>query len=322
MMFTTYAELNQKMIEHFQSGEFQQAFELIEQEGGRFPAERLHVDYWKMCAAARVDNRARVVEVADRFHNEGLWMGDRMWRLTPSFKSLQGDAEFERLVVESYRLRLQDTPSEKPVTLKYFPKDHSNKTPLLIALHGNQGSAEWTLPFWKPAVAEGFILAVPQSTQAMFKGAFMWDDLDVSIPQVRACFESLRQELTFDPRRVILAGHSMGALVAIQMALTGGLPVSGLIANGPALPFEDSPDELTKALASARERGLRAYFIMGNKDVDIEQDAVRAFVGKMKSAGISCELEIVPGATHDYNPDFDAALVHALKFANSSDDGS
>ena len=317
MTFSTYADLNQKMIEHFQSGEFQQAFDLIEHEGGKFTAERLQVDYWRMCSAARVDNRAHVVNVADQFHKEGLWMGEIMWRLTPSFKSLQGDAEFERLVTESQKIHAQDAPSDNPVVLKHFPNKLSKKTPLLIALHGNQNTAAGTLPFWKPAVNEGLALAVPQSTQAMFKGAFMWDELDISFGQVKTCLDALKQEIEFNESRVILGGHSMGGFVAIQMALTGELPVHGLIANGPALPFEDAPEALDNALLSAKERGLRAYFIMGDKDVDIEQDAIRVFVEKMRSAGIPCELEIVPGATHDYNPSYDAAIVNAVKFINS-----
>jgi len=317
MTYSTYADLNQKMIEHFQSGEFQQAFDLIEHEGGKFTAERLQVDYWRMCSAARVDNCAHVVNVADQFHKVGLWMGEIMWRLTPSFKSLQGDAEFERLVTESQKLHAQDAPSDNPVVLKLFPKKPSKKTPLFIALHGNQNSAAGTLPFWKPAVDEGFVLAVPQSKQAMFKGAFMWDDLDVSFEQVKTCLETMKKEIEFDESRVILGGHSMGGFVAIQMALTGELPVHGLIANGPALPFADAPEALENALISAKERGLRAYFIMGDKDVDIEQGAIRVFVDKMKSAGIPCELEIVPGATHDYNPSYDAAIINAVKFINS-----
>lgn len=317
MTFATYAELNQRMIEHFQSGEFQQALELIEQEGSKFIAERLQVDYWRMCSAARVDSRAHVVKVADQFHSEGLWMGEIMWRLTPSFKPLQGDAEFERLATESQRLQAQESPLDAPVVLKYLPKNAPKQIPLLIALHGNQNTAAGTLPFWRPAVEEGTALVVPQSTQAMFKGAFMWDDLDVSFEQVKTCLESMKNEIEFDQNRIILGGHSMGGFVAIQMALTGELPVRGFIANGPALPFEDAPDELDKALASAKERGLRAYFIMGDKDTDIEQDAIRVFVDKMKTAGIPCELEIIPGATHDYNPDYDAAIVNAVKFINS-----
>jgi pimeloyl-ACP methyl ester carboxylesterase len=109
----------------------------------------------------------------------------------------------------------------------------------------------------------------------------------------------------------------MGGLIAIQMALTGDLGVRGLIANGPALPFGDAQDELEKLLPSIRERGLRVYFIIGEKDVDIEQDEIRAFVEKLKSAGIACELETVPGTTHDYNPAYDDALVRALEFVNS-----
>lgn len=317
MKFSTFTELNQKMTEHFQAGEFQQARELIEGEGENFPNDRPLVDYWKMCAAARLDDRARVVQVAEKFHKDGFWYGEMMWRMTPSFKSLQGDAEFERLVAESQKIQERDSSGEGAVVLKLLPQKVSNETPLMIALHGNQTSAIATLPFWRSAVDAGVALAVPQSMQAMFKDAFIWDDLDASFSQVKLCHEALNEEFGFDPARFILAGHSMGGLIAIQMALTGELPVRGLIANGPALPFEDAPEEFEKALASAKERGLRAYFIIGDKDDLIEQDAIRAFVEKMKAAGIPCELEIVPGATHDYNPDYDAAVLNALKFINS-----
>lgn len=317
MMFSTFAALNQKMTEHFQQAEFQQALELIDREGVNFPADRPLVDYWTMCAAARVGNRARVYEVAENFHRDGFWYGEMMWRMTPSFKSLQGDAEFERVVAQSLEIQSKDSPTGTPTTLEFFPKEATKETPLLIALHGNQGTANKTLPFWKPAVEEGFMLAVPQSTQAVFKDAYIWDDLDVSFRQVKDCLRSLKEQKTFDPGRVVLAGHSMGGLIAIQLALTGELPAHGLIANGPALPFGDTPEELETAFLSAKERGLRAYFIMGDRDVDIEPDAVRAFVDKMKEAGIPCKLEIVPGATHDYYPDYDAALVNALAFINS-----
>lgn len=317
MTFSTYAELNQKMIEYFQKGEFQQALELVEREGVNFPSDRPLVDYWKMCAAARLDDRPLVYEVADRFHQDGLWYGEMMWRLTPSFKALQGDADFERLVAESLRLQAQDSSGKEAGTLQLLPEKVSSESPVLIALHGNQSTAVGTLSFWRAAVNEGFVLTVPQSTQAMFKGAFIWDDLATSFEQIKLCYAALENELKFDPARVILAGHSMGGLVAIQMVLTGELPVRGLIANGPALPFDDAPEELEKALISAKERGLRAYFIMGENDVDIEQDAIKVFVEKMKSAGVPCELEIVPGATHDYHPDYDAALMRALKFVNN-----
>ena len=64
MKHTIFANLEQKMIEHFQAGEYQQALELMEREGRNFPANRAMVDYWIMCAAARVGDKALVIAVA------------------------------------------------------------------------------------------------------------------------------------------------------------------------------------------------------------------------------------------------------------------
>ena len=317
MKISTFGELNQKMAGHFQAGEFQKALELIEREGGNFPDDRPLADYWTMCAAARVGNKSRVVEVAEKFFQDGFWYGEAMWRMTPSFKPMQGDVDFERLVARSLNIQSLDPGLAKSALLEFVPKNQPKDFPLLIALHGNQQSAKKTLPFWSPAIGTGFALLVPQSEQAMFKDAYIWGDLDTSFRQVKDIFIAVEKRLQFDASKVVLAGHSMGGLIAIQMAMTGGLPVKGFIANGPALPFEDAPEELEKAIAYSREQGLRGYFIVGEKDIDIEQDAIRVYFEKMKLAGVTCELEIVPGATHDYNPDYDAALIRGLTFVNS-----
>ena len=319
MPFPTYAALNEQMIEHFQNKEYQQALDLILSESSNFPAERILVDYWKMCSAARLDNRALVYQVAEQFHSDGLWYGDVMWRQTPSFQKLQGEENFERLVAASKKVMEADPNASQSVSLKYLPEDHSSKSPLIIALHGNQYKASDTVPFWQPAVSQGYVLAVPQSTQAAYKDAYVWDELEISFADVKACYAKIQADTAFDENHVILAGHSMGALIALHMALTGMLNLRGFIANGPALPFTDTPDELDALLPSACERGLRGYFIIGEKDVDIEQEEVRAFAEKLKSAGIACELETVPGATHDYSPAYDAALLHALSFLGNTD---
>ncbi|MCX6059440.1 MAG: alpha/beta hydrolase [Chloroflexi bacterium] len=319
MSFPTYSALNEQIIEHFQNKEYQQALELIISEGSQFPTERIMVDYWTMCSAARLENRALVYQVAEKFHADGLWYGEVMWRQTPSFQKLQGDPDFERIVVVSQKAMKSDPSSSESVLLKYFPKDHSPNSPLLIALHGNQSLASDTVPFWKPAVSKGYVLAVPQSTQAMFKDAFAWDDLDKSFADVNASYIKLKEELPFNENHIVLAGHSMGGLIAIQIALTGLINVRGFIANGPALPFMDAEDELESLLPPARERGLRGFFIIGENDTDIFQDEVRALAEKLKSAGIACELETVPGATHDYSPVYDAALLRALAFISASD---
>ena len=318
MPFPTYAALNERMIEHFQNKEYQQALDLILGEGSNFPAERILVDYWKMCSAARLDNLALVFQVAEQFHADGLWYGDVMWRQTPSFQKLQGEEDFERLVVASKKVMETDPNASQSVSLNYLPEDHSFKSPLIIALHGNQYKASDTVPFWQPAVSRGYVLAVPQSTQAAYKDAYVWDELETSFADVKACYAKIQVDTAFDENHVILAGHSMGALIALHMALTGMLKLHGFIVNGAAIPFREALDELDALLPLARERGLRGYFIVGGNDFDISQAENQWFFEKLRSAGIICEIETVPGATHDHTPAYDDAILRALAFIGSS----
>jgi predicted esterase len=318
MLFPTFKSLDGQLTQFFQNKQYAEALDLITREGPRFPADRMLADYWRMCAAARVGNYPLVYQVAEQSIADGLWYGEVMWRQTPSFQPIQGNPDFERIVSASRAVEEQDTPTAEPILLTRLPENHSPTSPLLIALHGNMLTAAHTLPFWQPAVSQGWALALPQSTQAMYKGAYGWDDLEASQANIQAHFAQLQGQITFDPKRVVLAGHSMGGLVAIQMALTESLNVRGFVANGPAVPFPNSPEQLDALLPSARERGLRGYFIVGEKDDDISLDEIRGLAGKLESAGIAYNLEIVPDAMHDYSPVYDSALLRALAFVDAA----
>jgi len=311
MPFETFAQLAQQMAEYFQNKQYAEALDLILAEGGNFPADRMEADYWKMVSAARVDNRKLLYEVARKSLADGLWYGEFLWRQSPSYASLQGDPEFEKIVAESIEAQKRDMPTE-PVVITKLPENHSDKSPLLIALHGNISSAEKTRPFWEPAVLDGWVTVIPQSNQAMQKDAFAWDGLATSFAYVKERFEALN--IPFDSKRVIIAGHSMGGLVAIRMGLEGMLPVRGFIVNGPAVPYLDEEDELEKILPQAKARGIRAYFIIGEKDDAIFAPKIIELAEKIKAAGIPCEVEMVPDSTHDHNPAYDPALRRGLKF--------
>ncbi|MGD9101774.1 MAG: hypothetical protein PVF45_14930, partial [Anaerolineae bacterium] len=279
-----FYSLNNRLFQLFQNKQYAEALDLATRKGPDYPRERAGIDYWRMCAAARVKNHQLVFQIAEQALAEGLWYGEMMWRMTPSFKALQGDPDFERIVAASRALQERDAPTDKAVLLTRLPQDHSAASPLLVALHGNERTAAHTLPFWQVAVSRGWVLALPQSTQAMYNDAFGWDDLETSYATIRARFEGLQGHVAFDPRRVVLAGHSMGALVAIQMALRGTPHVRGFVANGPAVPFLDAPEELEALLVPALERGVRGYFIVGEKDNAIFADKVHELAEKLQAA--------------------------------------
>lgn len=315
MPFPSFDALTNQLVLLFRNQQYNEALDLISREGPHFPADRPWADYWHMCAAARVGQRDLVYHIAEQGLADGFWYGETLWRKSPSFQPLQGDPTFERIIAASRAAEVRDTPAT-PVRFMHLPGTHSPASPLLVALHGNQRVASHTFPFWQAAVAQGWALALPQSTQVMYKGAHVWDDLDAAFADVRGHFAQLQRELTFDSERVVLAGHSMGGLVAIQMALAGMVNVCGFVVNGPAVPFLDTPEELEALLPTARERRVRGYFIAGAKDDDIFADKIHVLAEKLQSAGIACQVETVSEATHDYTPAYDSALLRALEFVD------
>ena len=319
MPFQSFYALDARLAELFQNKQYADALALVQSEGANFPEDRPWVDYWRMCAAARLENAPLVFQIAEQFLADGLWYGDLIWRTTPSFQSLQGNPDFERIVAASRAAQELDSPTDKPVLHIHLPENHSRTSPLLVALHGNETTAAQTLPFWRGAVSKGWVLALPQSSQAAYKGAYVWNDLEKAFASVQAHFTRLQQQIAFDPLRVVLAAHSLGSLVAIQMALEGTLDVCGFLAIAPVIPFQEEPEKLEALLNPACERGLRGYFILGGQDDVICADGVRALAQSLQFAGIPCELEIVSDAAHGYSPAYEAAVIRALAFFDPSE---
>ena len=314
MPFDSFQDLERHLAQLFQAEQYQDALETVRREGPRFPGERPWVDYWQMCAAARLKNYALVYQIAKNNLSEGLWYGDVIWRNTPSFEGLQGDPHFERIITASKAVQEQEDPSDEPVIQVQLPDNHTNTSPLLVALHGNGTTAHATLPFWQPSISEGWVLALPQSDQAMYKGAYVWNDLETAYANVQVHFAEIQNRAAYDPNRVVLGGHSLGSLIAIQISLQGILDVCGFIAIGPVVPVFDDPAELASLLNQARARSLRGYLIVGEDEEDFYIDGSQDFHAKLDSAGIVCKLEFVPGADHDYSSKYDPALLRALRF--------
>ena len=127
---------------------------------------------------------------------------------------------------------------------------------------------------------------MPQSDQAAYKGAYVWNDLEKAFTNLQAHFARLQQQIAINSQHVILAAYSLGSLVAIQMALEGTIDVCGFLAIAPVIPFQGDEEKLDALLLRAGKRGLRGYFILGAQDDIIPADGVRTFAEKLQSAGI------------------------------------
>jgi predicted esterase len=317
--FNDFDALEAQLNQLVQNKQYAEALDLITREGPNFLTDRIWVDYWRMYTAAGIGNYELVFQVAKQSLADGLWYGEAMWRRLPSFQTIQSDPNFECIATAHRAAEERDTLADERILLTHLPENHSSTSPLLVALHGNNSTASQTLPFWQAAVSQDWVLALPQSTQVWYKGdAYFWDDFELACTTVNAHFSHLQQHTVFDQSRMFLAGHSMGGLVAIRLALMGTPNVRGFVVIGPAVPFLDAPEELEALLIPARQRGVRGYFILGERDDVILADKIVTLSEILQSAGIACELEIVPSAMHDYSPPYDAALLRALVFLDAS----
>jgi len=184
----------------------------------------------------------------------------------------------------------------------------------MLALHTNGGTVQDSLNFWKPAASEGWIAAAPQSTQAIWKGAYVWDDRLTATGDIQRHYQSLVSQYAIDPQRVILAGHSLGGETALWLALSEQIPVQGFLAFGPVGPLVDDPEQFQDLLYESAKLGLRGYIIFGEEDESIPQENIRLLVDLLNATGTPTGLEAVPHAGHDYDPVFDESMQRALAF--------
>ncbi len=198
----------------------------------------------------------------------------------------------------------------EPILIAIRPgKRFSEPYPLLLALHGNYRNARAAIEDWSPAISQGWLLALPQSSQVFGPDAFIWDNRDWAVREIRGHYQTMCEQYAVDRTRVVVAGFSAGGALALWLALSGALDVRGFVVVVPGLSPEDNWAAL---LETSRARALRGYIITGEKDLGYAE--AQALATLLRSHDIPCELEVHPDLGHDFPPDFSQSLTRALEF--------
>ncbi len=317
----SFEDIQARIQDHYQSGEYASALALASEHAPRFPDQAPLFTYWRICMTARLEQADKSLRILDEALGKGIWFGEVLLRKSPSLQALQGLAAFEHLVMRNQQLQAQDEALHYPVlTLRSQGAcvPGGPACPLLLALHANASTARASLDFWQAPAARGWLVGVPQSTQAMWKDAFVWNDREAALRQLEKHFAVLAKQYVVDPGRVVLAGHSMGGETAIWLALNGALPAAGFIAIGPGGPLMDEPEAwqpfIDQAQARIAETGLplRGTIIYGTDDESIPQAGIQALASHLNRAGITCDLDAVPGGKHDFQQEYAEALKRGL----------
>ncbi|MFB0536792.1 MAG: alpha/beta hydrolase [Anaerolineae bacterium] len=313
----TFGDLHTQLYRLYQKGEYEQALDLATRAASRFPTEGLRTYYWRICMASLINEAALALQFFEEALEAGLWYAEAQLREDPDLQPLQGLPQFERLVEVCRKRQAEAQAQAAPDLITLQPEGGCQAglqaCPLLLALHGNQRTAEVAVGFWRPAVSEGWLLALPQSSQVSGPDAYVWNDRDWAVREIQEHYATLCEHYAVDPDRVVVAGFSLGGELAIWLALSGTIEARGFISVGPAGPYMREPDKWISLIEASQGRGLRGYVVVGEQDV-FSCEGTQALATLLKSRDIPCELEVHPNLGHDFPPEFQQSLSRALEF--------
>jgi len=296
------------MMAFYTDGKYLDALQVAEKLAVEFPEENATTSFWRVCLLSRGGKLDEALKAMSTAMDQGVWWAEYQLRGEDDLASLQGLTAFETMVVECRRRHAKAQMNSKPNILIRLPSKEG-PYPLLIALHARTSSPEREFQTWEPILKLGWMLAMPQSSQLGSPNSFVWDDTSRAREEIIYQYEQLTKKHSIDSTRVILAGMSQGAAMAIQVSLRRLVPVRGFFAVVPGsrqIVMEDF-DEL---LASKHD--IRGYLVVGCRDPRYEM--LRQIHTLLNQSGIPCEMENHPEMGHEYPINFDQSIAKALKF--------
>lgn len=206
----------------------------------------------------------------------------------PGFSSVRSqiEANQRRFVLEA-RAMAATTP-----ILIVTPDGHDpdRPAPLIIALHGYGDRPENHPRVWGPAADDfGAILAVPQGGRQV-GGGYGWTGVEEAEAVLERVLTEVDDRFLIDRSRIVLAGFSQGAFLAMALGvrhpelLTGVIPMAGAY-----VPEIDAPPP-------AEGHEPRYYFIAGSQDRAVTD--MRRAAKDFRAAGYTATLRILPGIGH------------------------
>lgn len=245
----------------YQNGDYPTALELVNRSAAHHPARLPLLVYWQIVLTARLDRTRQALDTLEAALDNGIWYAEVLLRRNPALESLHEAARFSELLERNREIAAEDSARRYPLlTLRpeagEGPPDQGY--PAVLALHANTSSAQAELPFWKPLAESGWLVGVAQSTQALWRGAYVWDDQEYTREEVKRIYDLIHQQYPLDPNHLLLAGLEVGAEAAVWLATSGELALNGVIAVEPDGPLTRTSGAWEELLSRPQLRQLPA----------------------------------------------------------------
>ena len=310
---TDFYELAAAMRTHFQESNYAAGLELLNQQAANYPSHVAQMSLWRMALLAGVGEHVAATEMLERALANGVWYAESLLRNTSPLEHLAGKEEFERLVGISAQMQAADPATALPLIVVHAEGKCQSKTeacPLLIFLHDEQDTPQDHLQHWRTVPTMGWLLAIPQSIQAQWVGAYSWSQQEVAHQQITLHYQNLKETYQLHPDVMALGGIGAGAAVALELAGSSAIPATGLVLYQPGRELLSQPARWEKHIAHAGEKGIRLVVIADDR-IARQLDILTAYFDEHK---LTHKVGTFPATEEAYPQGFENNLSNALDF--------
>ncbi|GEM_PF-2418615 len=209
----------------------------------------------------------------------------------------------------------------QPVIM-YYPTgyDSTSRWPLVIAMHGGNGSYESFAHTWRNmADAIKAVIAVPAGVERESQITNSWGaDFGPIEKAIVGLAEKLSAQHRVNRSQIYLTGFSQGAQASLELALRrpdlfrGAIPMSGFLSQ----PLPDS------VLLEAARRQVRIYAITGQLEDPEFARQIKVIHERCTQEGIPFTLDILPGMIHEVPLDLHDQFLRAWNWVRSDSEAA
>lgn len=306
----TFTNLINKGMGLYREGKFWEGYLLMTAHADHVPRNDAQVYDFRASLACRAGHpelgRALLEEAV---FEKGCWYTSKYLLEDEDIKPATELPGFQRLLDVCAEREREAKATAKSELFLVRGKEAGERKPLIIMLHGNMQNAAIAQEDWSAATEAGYDMAFVQSSQISFYEAFVWDDIEAGVKDLKAAYGSLKAKGELEDRDVILAGFSAGARLALYALLNDIVDVKGSILVGPWLP---EIEEWLPQVAALSGKGI--FTLIGDQDIECLSGAKR-LADALDCAQHPNLLHISKGIGHDYPEDFGNILPMAIQVA-------
>ena len=319
--YADYETTRARFGELYAAGELEDGAELLEWALPRFPEHAMANAFNLAIVCCKLGRYERAMEVLEYAHERNLWFNSYAMA-ADVWDSLRVSARFDSILARNEALRQEAQQTAKPDMLVVTPEGYVDAAgeggvagggggttyPLFIALHGGGSNIDEFRDVWtSDRLRSEFIVAYLQSSRLVGMGTYDWlQDLEITRAEIADAFRRIVAEYPIAEDQVIVGGFSSGGAAALEVALTGTVPVAGFVVLCPRWP-----DGFTEEnVADSVKRGLRGTILTTEMDPALPDQEEMA--GVLETAGMPNRLIVTPNVGHWIPDDLGAQIDRSI----------